>query len=146
MNLGPDTVRPATNLPCLTRRRFVRTVAGAAAVGGALEFGLFKPGFAAPKTHSFAPVPIPGGTPNLNGVYHVFGPSVGGDPTDAEPSTITNFNGFVGLAFINGMVTRTDTATGETLHLPFLNSDMRFMMGEFRGADGRVHQGTFALV
>jgi len=126
----------------------VRTVAGAAVVGGALEFGLFKPSLAEPKTKSFAPVHIPGGTPGLNGEYHIFGPGVGegSDPADAEPSTITNFNGSVGLAYISGMVTQTNTATGEVLRLPFLNSDMRFMTGVFRGTDLRVHQGTFGFV
>jgi hypothetical protein len=65
---------------------------------------------------------------------------------DAEPATITDFNGFVGVARISGTVTRTNTATGEVLTLPFVNSDMRFMKGVFRGTDGRIHQGAFALV
>jgi hypothetical protein len=30
--------------------------------------------------------------------------------------------------------------------LPFVDSDMRFMKGVFRGTDGRIHQGAFALV
>jgi hypothetical protein len=71
---------------------------------------------------------------------------LGGTPADAEPSTITDFNGFIGLAFIDGEVTRTNTATGEERTLPFLTSDMRFMQGVFRGTDGRMHQGAFALV
>ena len=129
----------ATNrqlVPRMTRRQFART----AALGGALGSGLFKSGLAkesasSPPIPSFAPVPIPGGSPTLGGFYHVFGPaSMGlGDPIDAEPSTITNLNGFVGLAYISGMVTRTNTKTGEKLRLPFLESDMRFMKGEFRG-------------
>jgi hypothetical protein len=94
---------------------------------------------------SFAPVPIPGGSPVLGGSFHVFGPDLI-DPIDAEPITITNFNGFVGLSFTSGMVTQTNTQTGETLRLPFMGNDMRFMQGEFRGADGRLHKGTFALV
>jgi hypothetical protein len=78
----------------------------------------------------------------------VFGPTPDGsfDPIDAEPSTITNFNGFVGLAYISGTVTRTNTATGEVLTLPFVDSDMRFMKGVFRGTDGRLHHGAFAFV
>jgi hypothetical protein len=94
---------------------------------------------------SFAPVHIPGGSPVLGGAYHVFAPA-SVDPIDAEPITITNLNGFVGLAYLDGMVTQTNTETGEVLRLPFLASDMRFMQGNFRGTDGRVHQGTFALV
>jgi hypothetical protein len=131
----------------ITRRQFGGSVAGTAVIGGALASGLVKPGFA--KTlASFAPVPIPGGTPGLGGHYHVFGPgpAMGGDPIDAEPITITDFNGFVGLAYLNGMVTRTNTKTGTSEKFPFLNSDMRFMDGEFQGTDGHIHQGTFALV
>jgi hypothetical protein len=75
----------------------------------------------------------------------VFGPGLI-DPADAEPSSITDFNGFIGLAFISGMVTRTNTKTGEVRTLPFVNSDMRFMKGVFKGTDGRTHQGAFAFV
>lgn len=78
-------------------------------------------------------------------MFHFFGPN-SIDPIDAEPSTITNLNGFVGLAYLDGMVTQTNTRTGEALRLPTIHSDMRFMQGEFRGADGRTHHGTFALV
>jgi len=130
--------------PSMTRRQFTRAAAGTAVLGGALGAGLLKPALADTRA-SFAPVPIPGGTPVLGGSYHVFGPS-SIDPIDAEPITITNFNGFVGLAYPSGMVTQTNTRTGETLRLPFIDSDMRFMQGVFRGADGRIHQGTFALV
>ena len=122
----------------LSRRQFAYAMAGAPLLGGA------GPAFAGAKAAS-APVPIPGGTPALGGIYHVLGPAAG-DPIDSEPSTITNFNGFVGLAYISGMVTRTNTQTGETARLPFLDCDMRFMSGVFRGADGRVHQGAFAFV
>jgi hypothetical protein len=137
----------------MTRRRFARTAAGTAALGGALGSGLFKSGLAkesasSPPIPSFAPVPIPGGSPTLGGFYHVFGPApMGlGDPIDAEPITITNLNGFVGLAYISGMVTRTNTKTGQRLRLPFSNTDMRFMKGEFRGTDGSIHEATFAFV
>lgn len=168
MNIGPAAVRRAglaklnelnqratatRRVPSgMTRRQFTRAAAGTAALGGALGSGLFKSGLANERASSapipsFAPIPIPGGTPALNGYYHVFGPaSQLGDPIDAEPITITNLNGFVGLAYISGMVTRTNTKTGEKLRLPFLDSDMRFMKGEFRGTDGNIHEATFALV
>ena len=166
MNIGPDAAQRAAEFtklygrtcditgarqhrPCMTRRHFARTAAGTALFGGALGAGFLKPALA--SNWSFAPVPIPGGTPGLGGFYHVFGPSpmtegMGGDPIDAEPSTITNLDGFVGLAYISGMVTRTNTKTGERLRLPFRNSDMRFMKGNFRGTDGNIHQSTFAFV
>jgi hypothetical protein len=162
MNGGPDAARKAAALtkpylgtreiagarqhqPCMTRRQFARTAAGTAFLGGALGTGFLKPALA--SNWSFAPVPIPGGSPTLGGFYHVFGPASGlRDPIDAEPSTITNLDGFVGLAYISGMVTRTNVRTGERLRLPFMNSDMRFMKGSFRGTDGNIDQSTFALV
>jgi hypothetical protein len=127
----------------ISRRQFARNAAGTAVLGA--TFGsLWRPGLAEAKT-SFAPVPIPGATPVLGGSYHVFGPAAF-DPTDAEPSTITNFNGFVGLAYISGMVTQTNVKTGEKLRFPFVDSDMRFMKGEFQGTDRRMHHGAFALI
>ncbi|MGC2203082.1 MAG: hypothetical protein WA633_23450, partial [Stellaceae bacterium] len=141
-----DTPGARQHRACMTRRQLARTATGTVLFGGALGAGLLKPALA--SNWSFAPVPIPGGSPGLGGFYHVFGPSptMGGDPIDAEPSTITNLDGFVGLAYISGMVTRINTKTRERLRLPFQNSDMRFMKGNFRGTDGEIHQSTFALV
>ena len=86
-----------------------------------------------------------GGSPLIG--YHVYGPGFPGlDPADAEPSTITNLNGVVGLAYISGMVTRTTISTGEKARLPFLGSDMRFMQGFYRGVDGKPRQGSLAPI
>ena len=131
----------------LSRRQFTRTAAGALAIGAAFRSGLWRAGLA--EAHgSHEPKHIPGGTPQLGGTFHLFGPTPDGsfDPIDAEPATITDFNGFVGLAYISGTVTRTNTKTGEVRTLPFVNADMRFMKGVFRGTDGRTHQGTFSFI
>ncbi len=139
-----DTGQDRPGRCVLSRRRFARSAGAAAVVGAALGSGLWKPDLAlAHGDHE--PVPIPGGTPLLGGAFHVFGPGLI-DPVDAEPSSITDFNGFIGLAFIDGLVTRTNTVTGEVRVLPFLASDMRFMKGEFRGTDGRLHHGAFAFI
>lgn len=128
----------------MTRRQFGRTVTSGTLAGAALGAGLHRPGWA--MAHgSHEPKPIPGGTPLLGGAFHVFGPGII-DPIDAEPSSITDFNGFVGIAFISGTVTRTNVKTGEVRTLPFVDSDMRFMKGVYRGMDGQVHQGGFAFV
>jgi hypothetical protein len=132
----------------MTRRQFARTAAGTAMAGAVVGAGLWKPN----SLKAFAstdPVPIPGGSPALGGAYHIFGPAPGGgglDPIDAEPATITDFNGFVGLAYLDGTVTRTNTKTGEVRVLPTIASDMRLMHGVYRGEDGKPHQGAFALV
>jgi len=92
-------------------------------------------------TTTATPVPIPGGLQLLGPggpLFHVFLPAAG-----AEPSTITNFNGFIGWAAVGGM--GTHTVASQSQHLPF-DSDMRFMKGEFVGADGRNHHGAFAFI
>ena len=108
----------------LSRRRFVGTAAGMLAADAILGRGS----------------PLGGG-------FHFFGPGFPDfDPADAEPSTITDFNGTVGLAYISGTVRRTTISTGVSVDLPFFGNDMRFMDGVYRGVAGRVRQGTFALI
>jgi hypothetical protein len=66
-----STIPPVRQVPeGLSRRGFTRT----AALGAALGSALWRPAIADPKA-TFAPVPIPGGTPVLGGAYHVFGPA-----------------------------------------------------------------------
>ncbi len=142
----PDSTHleiPTRRLPApVSRRQFARTAAGSA-FAAAIGSRLWSPSPA--EAASFAPVPIPGGTPGLGGAYHLFAPGAF-DPIDAEPITITNLDAAVGLAYVSGMVTRTNIKTGDVVRLPFLNSDMRFMQGVFRGTDGKVHPGAFAFV
>ena len=143
---GPDSNHPGIpvrRLPVpLSRRQFARTAA-AGAVAAAVGSRLWIP--APVEAASFTPVPIPGGSPALGGGFHVFGPAAF-DPPDAEPITITNIDASVGLAYVSGMVTQTNTKTHEVKRLPFIDSDMRFMQGVFRGTDGNVHPGAFAFV
>jgi hypothetical protein len=132
----------------MSRRRFARAAGGAALAGAALGSGLWRSAAADGGDRRAKPVPIPGGSPALGGDHHVFapGPNANFDPIDAEPSTITDLNGFVGLAYISGQVKQTNTVTGEVRMLPFVDSDMRFMKGVYRGTDGKLHRGAFALV
>jgi hypothetical protein len=134
-------ILPRQSVP-ISRRRFARTAAGSA-FAATVASRLWTPSLV--EAGSFAPVPIPGGTPALGGAYHVFGPAAF-DPIDAEPATITNLNAFVGLAYVSGKVTQTNTKTGDVNRYPFTDSDMRFMQGEFRGTDGKMHHGAFAFV
>jgi hypothetical protein len=71
--------------------------------------------------------------------FHVtsFGPGV-------DPATITDFNGSVGVADVQGTGTATNP-DGSTETLLF-DTDMRFMRGAYVGQDGRVHKGTFGFV
>ncbi len=94
------------------------------------------------STTTATPLPIPGGVQLLGPsgpLFHLFLPATG-----AEPSTITNFNGFIGWAAVGGMGTHTVSGKAPE-HLPF-EADVRFMRGEFVGADGRNHHGAFAFI
>jgi len=84
----------------MSRRQFAWTATGIAAAGAAFGLGIPKAAASAPGD----PVPIPGGEPLLGVMFHVFGPTPDNSfsPVDAEPATITNLNGFVGLPYIAG--------------------------------------------
>src|SRR5260370_9309388 len=117
---------PAPRLPVpVSRRQFARAAAGGA-FAAALGSRLWTPSLV--EAASFAPVPIPGGSPALGGAYHVFGPAAF-DPIDAEPVTITNLNASVGLAYVSGMGTQTNPKTGDAARLAVVNSGMRFRHG-----------------
>ena len=129
----------------LSRRGFL---GGAAAMGGAALLGSSVLGstsaFAAPSSNP-TPNPIPGGiqpagpgTP----VFHVLLP--GPDSPNAEPATITDFNGFVGIAHTQG--TGTGIEANGTTHQLLYDLDMRFQKGVYVGQDGKVHQGTFGFI
>jgi hypothetical protein len=127
-------IRPAT----VSRRGFIKLGAGALAAGAVVSRGLQRPLLASAPAD---PVPIPIGSFG----FHVNAPAFI-DPPDADPVTITNFNGFSGLAYISGMVTRTNLVTHEEDRLPFDSADMRFMLGEYQGVDGRMHHGAFGFI
>ena len=122
----------------LSRRAFV---GGAAATGAALGSGLLWPAAGAAAPVSVQPAPKPTtATITVGGVtFHVdfFGAGV-------DPSSITDFNGFVGVADVRGRGTATHP-DGSTETLLF-DTDMRFMKGVYVGVDGAVHQGTFGFV
>jgi hypothetical protein len=68
------------------------------------------------------------------------------DPFHAgvDPSSITDFKGFVGVADVQGTGTgRNPDGSVETL---LFDTDMRFMQGTYVGLDGHVHQATFGFV
>ncbi len=113
---------------------------GAVALGGIAGLGLL--GAAPALAQSGAdPRPIPGGfDENFNPVpsnplVHVLPPAIG-----FEMATITDFNGVVGAAEIQG------TAKGSNGTTYAFDTDMRFMQGEYVGMDGRLRQRSFAFI
>ncbi len=94
------------------------------------------------------PVPIPGGIftgldPPNGPIIHVLAP--GPQPnfmgTNVEPTTITNFDGFSALAYLNGTAVDAD---GNTYAIGL--SDMRVFQGFYRAADGSLAHGTFVFI
>jgi hypothetical protein len=123
----------------LSRRGFL---AAAGASGAALGVGAVAPQAALAEAGGgpHGPRPIPGGITVGGELFHLFPPGPG-----AEPATIFDFHGTVGLAAVKGTGTGTNTRTGSRRRLPF-DVDNRFMQGTFVGVDGRRHHGTFGFV
>ena len=134
-----------------SRRTFLGSVAGVA--GATLGAGLFPANVLAAKSRNAAPKPT-SNTTTLNGVTFslpFFGPGSNNAGVAAtyfgpgiDPSSIGDFNGFVGVADVQGTGTATNPdGTTETL---LFDTDMRFMTGVYVGQDGAVHKGTFGFV
>jgi hypothetical protein len=145
----------------LSRRQLIRTAAGTAGAGVLVGSGLWKPvmahelnegegegrcGVPLPITH-LAPAPP---------IIHFFFPGpvdgsaaptdpTGVQPNGRDPSTITNFEGFIGQADLTFSGIGTDTETGRTSPYDF-HTDTRFMKGVFIGSDERRHHSTFAFI
>jgi hypothetical protein len=115
----------------VSRGTFIKTAAGV--TGIVLGADLWMPALAHADAAGGTPNPIPEAG---IGPFHVFFPVHG-----LEPITITDFNGFIGVAHNQGMA--TNTTTGERL---LYDTDMRFMDGVFKGTDGKTHQGTFGFI
>jgi hypothetical protein len=98
-----------------------------------------------------APSPIPGGIQIPDGpLLHVHAPGPEGvvlpftegalTGREVDPSVITDFDGFVALAYHVG------SATGSAGRSYLLETDIRVMGGRYVAADGTTRRGVFALV
>ncbi len=117
----------------VSRRTFMGSMAGVA--GAAAGTGLFPLSALAAKPANSDPKPTSQQV-TLGGVTFslaFFGPGI-------DPSSIGDFNGFVGVADVQGT---GKTNTGEVL---LFDTDMRFMSGVYVGVDGAVHKGTFGFI
>jgi hypothetical protein len=63
----------------------------------------------------------------------------------SDPSLITDFDGVIGVAHVQGTGTGTNTDTGDTSPLLY-DADLRFMQGTYQSVDGRFLQGRFVFV
>ncbi len=124
----------------MARSQFIKAAAGA--TGVALSSPLWMPTRTqAAATSGVLAKPIPGGNQFLGPgteLFHVFTPQPGD-----ELSTITDFEGFIGAAHMQGPAIRTlADGTATTLYCDY---DMRFMQGLYVGVDGQLHRGTFSF-
>ena len=78
------------------------------------------------------------GSPNL-APFHIWAPLFV-DSIDAQPASITDFNGDLAVADVTG--TGMD-GNGNTLYFA---ADLRFMDGLYQDVNGNTQHGTFALV
>jgi hypothetical protein len=147
----------------VSRRNLIRGAAGAAAGAGfVLGSGLWMPAGAdddeddGHKETCGLALPLPHTTAGPFGPLHFYFPgpidgsaaATDGTGTHAEgrdPSTITNFEGFVGQVDLTFSGTGMDTKTGATAPYQF-HTDTRFMKGTFIGSDERKRHGAFAFI
>ena len=128
----------------ISRRQFL-IGSSCAAAGILLAPGLWNKGgaYATPKGPGI-PNPIPGGFEFDGVLFHNLAPGVF-DPPDTDPSGVTDFDGLIAYAIIDGTGTHTNKSTGAQSIKPF-EVDLRFMQGVFVGTDHRKHSGTFAEI
>jgi hypothetical protein len=117
------------------------------AAGAVLGTGLLAPKLALARGTA-DPRPIAGGLQALElfgipdpTLFHFFLPQLG---LGIDPSTITDFKGFVGLSDIGGTGTGTDGRGAKTRL--FFDTDIRFMSGKFVGLDGEQHHSAFGFL
>ena len=140
----------------IPRRKLVHATIGAA--GATLGSGLWTPARADDDNTQPCAVPLPQvhTTAGPFGPLHFYFPgpidgslaatdATGTHPEGRDPSTITNFNGFVGQVDLVFSGTGTDTKTGAKAAYSF-HTDTRFMKGDFLGSDERMHSGAFAFI
>jgi hypothetical protein len=140
----------------MSRRTLVNSTMGAA--GAVVGSGLWTPARADDDNTQRCgqPLPIPHTTAGPFGPLHFYFPgpidgsasTTDGTGTHAEgrdPSTITNFSGFVGGVDLIFGGTGVDTKTGAKAAYQF-HTDTRFMIGDFIASDERRHKGAFAFI
>lgn len=127
----------------VSRRKFLQDAAGVTACAATLGVSVARVDGAPASPGIGLVTPIPTTLDIAGRLVHVQAPPFTGE--DSDPSSVYDFEGIVGLAFISGQVDRTDRKTGETRTLPYAFNDMRFMQGRFEGRDGHVRNATFVF-
>jgi hypothetical protein len=127
----------ARRLRRLSRRTFLAGTAGTAGLAATSSLWLPALARADDDRKVVAPRPIPQ-TIAPGFPFHIIssGPNT-------EPSTITDFEGTIGVATSFGSGVGVTNGVRETFTQVL---DVRFMQGKYIGVDGHQHRGTFAFV
>ena len=143
---SPSIALSGPRCACALRRRSILAAAGGLGAAAQLTPAWRVPAALAAGPGLGEPRPIPYGLDPGGGLpfIHVRAPGVFG-PIDDQPSAITDFNGMVGYAIIDGTGRGTNTATGETKTYN-TNVDMRFMVGAYVDVNGRRGSGAFGFI
>ena len=129
----------------MSRRHFLQTATGAAAIGTALGAGVLSPRTAAAEPGIGNVLPIPSTLEFFGKEFHIQAPPFSG--VDTDPSTVYNFEGYSGIAFMDTTATQRDRKTGIVSGtLDSFANHMTFMQGVYAGRDGHIRPGTFSLV
>ena len=122
----------------LSRRAFIG--GAAAATGVTVGSGLLWPAAgSAVARRNRTPKPTTATFKAGGKTFHAtsFGPGM-------DPSSITDFKGFVGVADVRGKgIAKHPNGRVETL---LFDTDMRFMKGVYVAQDGKTYHGTFGFV
>ena len=102
-------------------------------LAGKARSGVAKP---IPQTFFF-PGPVDGSAADTD--------PTGAHPDGRDPSTVYDFNGFIGQCDLKLSGTGTDTTTGDTAPYTF-GTDMRFMKGVFVDTAGSTQRGAFVFI
>ena len=145
----------------VSRRSLIRSAAAGVVLSSGSSSPLLADDDNSDRARGAVPLPIPHftdvsaavGNPALPHFFFpgpVEGTAVPTDPTGAhpdgrDPSTITNFDGFIGQVDLTFSGTGKDLQTGAESPYDF-HTDTRFIQGTFIGADERRHFGTFAFI
>lgn len=145
----------------VSRRSLIGRAAATAVLGSGVSYPLLADDDNSNRARGAVPLPIPHfadlsaavGNPALPHFFFpgpVEGTAAPTDPTGAhpdgrDPSTITNFDGFIGQVDLTFSGTGKDLQTGAESPYDF-HTDTRFMQGTFVGPDQRRHFGTFGFI
>jgi hypothetical protein len=132
-----------------SRRRFLYT--GGALIGATAVAPLLTRAAAVAAPANGIPSPIPGFSPVLQSITGLeipfflpieVDPFAGAFDPVSDPSTITDFNGFLGLVEADGVSDAEHNADGTPRRWA---CDVRFMEGVFVDRSGRTQRGAFGF-